>query len=89
VGLTIFVWKPELEWKGIWEKREEKPVSLNSLAAVKTKKFKYREQHKGCLLVFIQNCTPQRFPAQFSNKKAFTRTVIFGVHFLMNIMECV
>lgn len=37
--------------------REKKPVALNCFVAVKTKKFKYCEEYKECLLVFIQKYT--------------------------------
>lgn len=84
MGQTIFVWNPKREWKRKGENWEEKPVALNCFVAVKTK-FKYCEENKGCLLVFIQKCTPQRFPAQYSNKK---HSIELEVHLLLNIMHC-
>lgn len=66
---TIFVLNPKRRWKRKRAKSEAKSVALNCFVAVKTKKFKYCEENKGCLLVFIQKCTPQRFPARYLNKK--------------------
>lgn len=69
-------------------RKKGKPVALNCLVAVKTMNPSTMNNVKDVFWFSYRSVLLKDFQLNFETKKPVNRTVTFGAHLLLNIMEC-